>query len=202
MRAVEDVHGVDVSALRVDAAGRTDSAIARSLLEASGIGGDAIDSGAERLRLATCTAYEELCPADLSALVAPGIARLLDVLAARPDDFRFSLVTGNFEPVARRKLAAAGIGHHFAEGQGGFGSDAEDRTELPPIARARAGDWPRERTVVIGDTPRDIACARADGIRVVGIATGPYPPEALAEADVVVERAEELGPVLDALAAA
>ena len=190
-----------MSGLRVDAAGRTDSAIARSLLEASGIGGDAIDSGAERLRLAACTAYEELCPADLSAHVAAGIAPLLDALAARPDAFRFSLVTGNFEPVARRKLAAAGIGHHFAEGQGGFGSDAEDRAELPAIARARAGDWPRERTVVIGDTPRDIACARADGVRVVGIATGPYPPDALAEADVVVERADELEQVLDALAA-
>ena len=196
------MHGVDVSAFRVDAAGRTDAAIARSLLEAAGIGGEAIDSQAEMVRLATCTAYEELCPGDLSALVAPGIATLLDALAARPDAFRFSLVTGNFERVARRKLAAAGIGHHFAEGQGGFGSDAEDRAELPAIARARAGDWPRERTVVIGDTPRDIACARADGIRVVGIATGPYPPDALAEADVLVERAEELGPVLDALAAA
>ena len=56
---------------------------------------------------------------------------------------------------------------------------------LPPIARARAGDWPRERTVVIGDTPRDIACARADGLRVIAVATGPFPVEALADADAV-----------------
>ncbi len=149
---------------------------------------------------ATCAAYETLCPADLSATVSPGIPAVLDALAARPEEFRFSLVTGNFERVARRKLAAAGIGHHFPEGQGGFGSDAEARAELPPVARERAGGWPRERTVVIGDTPRDIACARADGVRVVGIATGPYPPEALAAADVVVGGPGELVGVLEALA--
>jgi phosphoglycolate phosphatase-like HAD superfamily hydrolase len=38
---------------------------------------------------------------------------------------------------------------------------------------------------VIGDTPRDIACARADGVRVLAVATGPYPVEALGEADAV-----------------
>ena len=59
--------------------------------------------------------------------------------AARPDAFRFSLVTGNFERIARLKLARAGIGDWFPEGQGGFGSDAEDRALLPPIARERAG---------------------------------------------------------------
>ena len=160
----------------------------------------AVDGGAERVLAATCAAYEELCPADLREKVAPGIEAALEELAGRPEEFRFSLVTGNFEPVARLKLARAGIGHHFAPGQGGFGSDAEDRAALPPIARARAGDWPRERTVVIGDTPRDIACARADGVRVVGIATGPYPPEALEEADVVVGGPAELVGVLEALA--
>jgi len=185
-----------VTGIGVDAAGRTDLAIARALLEEAGVGAGAIDDGAERLRLAACTAYEELCPADLSAKVSPGIPAVLEALAARPGAFRLSLVTGNFELVARRKLAAAGIGAHFPEGQGGFGSDAESRDELPAIARGRAGDWPRERTVVIGDTPRDIACARADGVRVVGIATGPYPPDALRDADVVVETPAELEPVL------
>ena len=89
-------------------------------------------------------------------------------------------MTGNLEPVARLKLTRAGIGRHFASGQGGFGSDSEDRSDLPPIARARAAawnggePWPRERTVVVGDTPRDIACARADGVHVVAVPTGPF----------------------------
>ena len=73
---------------------------------------------------------------------------------------------------------------------------------LPAIARRRAGGddgepWPRRRTVVIGDTPRDIACARADGVRVAAIATGPYGPEELTAADAVARDAGELGAVLE-----
>ena len=118
-----------------------------------------------------------------------------------PRPYRLALVTGNFEPVARRKLASAGIGGYFAAGQGGFGSDAEDRSELPAVARVRAGGWPRERTVVIGDTPRDIACARADQVRVIGVATGPFAAEALADADAVVDSARAVLPVLADFAA-
>jgi phosphoglycolate phosphatase-like HAD superfamily hydrolase len=57
--------------------------------------------------------------------------------------------------------------------------------------------WPRERTVVIGDTPRDIACARADGVLVAAVATGPFAVEALAEADAVADDARSLLPVLE-----
>jgi phosphoglycolate phosphatase-like HAD superfamily hydrolase len=127
------------------------------------------------------------------------VPEALASLGERQDAFRFSLVTGNYERVARLKLARAGIGAWFPEGQGGFGSDSEQREHLPPIARSRAGDWPRERTIVIGDTPRDIACARADGLRVLAVATGPYAVEALADADAVVDSAEALLPVLEDL---
>ena len=49
---------------------------------------------------------------------------------------------------------------------------------------------------MIGDTPRDIACARADGVRVVAVATGPYSAEALADADAVVDGVRAALPVL------
>jgi phosphoglycolate phosphatase-like HAD superfamily hydrolase len=143
--------------------------------------------------------YEEVCPADLSPRLAPGIPELLSALAERPAEFALSLVTGNLEPVARLKLERAGLGHWFAAGQGGFGSDSSIRAQLPPIARARYCDppWPRSRTVVIGDTPRDIACARADGVRVAAVATGPFAVEALAGADAVADDARALMPVLE-----
>ncbi len=182
--------------MQVEAAGRTDAAIARDLLRHAGVEDAAIDARAGEVAAAAVAAYEALCPPDLSAFVAPGVPAALDALAADPAVYRQALVTGNLEAIARRKLASAGIGHHFAAGQGGFGSDAEDRSELPAVARTRAGDWARERTVVIGDTPRDIACARADGVRVIAIATGPFPPEALADADAVVDGASALLPVL------
>jgi phosphoglycolate phosphatase-like HAD superfamily hydrolase len=192
------VEGLD--GVRVEAAGRTDMAIARDLLAGAGVSPAAVDAGVARVIEATVAAYEELCPPDLSGKVAPGVPEVLAWVAAQPARFRSSLVTGNVEPVARLKLARAGLGGYFPPGQGGFGSDAESRSELPAVARARAGDWPRERTVVIGDTPRDIACARADGVRVVAVATGPFAIEALAGADAVVDDARALPPVLDDLA--
>jgi phosphoglycolate phosphatase len=196
------VHGVELDGLTVEVAGRTDAAIARDLLRAAGVAEAAIDARAGEVARAVAAAYDELCPPDLSAYVAPGVVDTLDALAAEPERYRLALVTGNLEPVARRKLASAGIGHYFAAGQGGFGSDSEHRGELPAVARARAGGWARERTVVIGDTPRDIACARADRVRVIAVATGQFAAEALAEADAVVDGVRSALPVLADFASA
>jgi phosphoglycolate phosphatase len=197
--ALREVYGVDPpTAPRVEAAGRTDLEIARALALLAGVSAERIDAGLADFRLTAGAAYARLVPDDLSAHVAPGMVAVLEALAER-DDVLLSLVTGNLEPIARIKLRAAGLGRFFASGQGGFGSDAEDRLELPAIARRRAGDgapYPRSRTVIVGDTPRDIACARADGVRVVALATGPYGADELAAADVVVGSAHELLHVL------
>ena len=200
--AIRRVHGVDVPDGHVEAAGRTDGAIARTILTLAGVPAERIDERADDLRAACCDEYAQRCPPDLSDRVAPGVAELLDGLAAR-DDVSLSLVTGNYEPVARLKLARAGIGRFFVHGQGGFGSDSEDRAALPAIARRRAGGhqrpWPRERTVVIGDTPRDVACARADGVHCIAIATGPFPAAELVGADALVHHADELPGAIAAL---
>ncbi len=204
--ALREVHGIDPdSAARasLSPAGRTDGEIARALLLGSGVSARQIDERAGDVRGACCDAYARLCPPDLSEKVLPGIADLLSALSDR-DDVRLSLVTGNFEPVARLKLGRAGIGHHFTAGQGGFGSDAEDRATLPGIARKRAGHdgiaFARERAIVIGDTPRDIACARADGVRCFAVATGPFAVEDLTGADGVAHDGHQVRELLqDAL---
>ncbi|HTE61661.1 MAG TPA: haloacid dehalogenase-like hydrolase, partial [Solirubrobacteraceae bacterium] len=109
-RAAGAVHGVQLDGLPVEAAGRTDAAIARDLLRAAGVADAAIDARADDVAAAAVAAYEELCPPDLSAYVAPGVADALAALAEEPEIYRLALVTGNLEPVARRKLASAGIG--------------------------------------------------------------------------------------------
>ena len=195
------VHGLAALDGRVESAGRTDAAIVHDLLLRAGVSSEDADARWAEVQATAVERYRALCPPSLAAHVAPGIAELLPALAARPDEFRLSLVTGNLEPVARLKLARAGVGEWFAPGQGGFGSDHRSRPELVAIARRRAGGWPRERAVVIGDTPRDIACARADGVRVVAVATGPFAVTALADADAVVDDARALLPVLEDLAA-
>jgi phosphoglycolate phosphatase-like HAD superfamily hydrolase len=193
IRAVWDVP--DPRAARVEPAGRTDPEIVRAMLLDLGVDAARIDAGMNDFRVAAGEAYARLVPDDLSDRLVPGMEAVLDELAGR-EDVVLSLVTGNLETIARLKLRAAGIGHRFASGQGGFGSDDEDRSRLPGVARRRAGDGagphPRERTVVIGDTPRDIACARADGVLCVAVTTGPFRASQLGGADAVVASAGEL----------
>lgn len=196
---VQEVYGIDPSGIRVETAGRTDPEIARLILVAAGVEAARIDAGLPELRIAVARVYAARETEDLREKVAPGMPELLAELAAS-EDVRLALLTGNLEPVARMKLRRAGINSFFASGQGAFGSDSEDRAMLAAVARRRAGSdtapWPRERTVVIGDTARDIACARADGCRCVAVATGPEGAEGLTGADAVVANASELGPVL------
>ena len=201
--AVREVHGVDVGRLRsgISPAGRTDGEIARLLLLDAGVSALAIDERAEDVRERCCANYVQLCPPDLSDMLVPGIAELVAWLAGR-EDVSLSLVTGNFEAVARLKLKRAGIGRHFPSGQGGFGSDSEDRAALPGIARKRAGhdgvSHPRRRTIVIGDTPRDIACARADEVRCFAVTSGPFEAAELGDADGIAEDAVQLRGLIDA----
>jgi phosphoglycolate phosphatase-like HAD superfamily hydrolase len=204
--ALKEVHGlgeIEHELRRViDPAGRTDPEIARAILLAHGISAERIDARADDVRIATGEAYARGCPADLSATVLPGVPELLASLAAR-DGVRLALVTGNYETVARVKLRAAGVGHWFESGQGGFGSDSEDRTDLPGIARERAGRdgeaHAQGRTIVIGDTPRDVACALADGVRCLGVETGRFNAAQLTGATAVAADAHALAPLIDAL---
>lgn len=195
--ALEEVHGVDASAIRTHIAtsGRTHGEIARAILLDAGVCLARVDFLADEVRERCCEAWARLAPDDLSGAVLPGVLELLDWLAGL-HDVKLGLLTGNYEPIARLKVARAGIGRFFPAGQGAFGSDAEDRTALPAIARRRAGTcrtpYPRHETIVIGDTPRDISCARADGLRCVAVASGPFGAEALTDADAVAHDAFEL----------
>ena len=111
----------------------------------------------------------------------PGLPVLLDVLAARADVL-LGLLTGNVALGAQLKLESFGLWQYFR--CGAYGSDSGDRNTLVPVAQARARalvsrDFLPSQILVIGDTPRDIACARAHGARVLAVATGSYSIEEL-----------------------
>jgi phosphoglycolate phosphatase len=182
--ALQAVHGIDAGTVR-------------STLSPAG----RIDDRALDVREECCRIYVEIVSEDLSHTVVPGMGELLAWLSSH-EDVVLSLVTGNFETIARVKLKRAGIGRYFPSGQGAFGSDAEDRAALPPIARRRAGPtghpYPRERTIVVGDTPRDIACAHADDLRCFAVPTGPFPAADLTQADAVAASTAELRDLLRA----
>lgn len=113
--------------------------------------------------------------------VLPGVHELLDALHARArrrGDVTLGLLSGNYRKAAQLKLAAAGLDWSrfpitvLAE-------DGGHRNDLPAAAMRQYEAWKGrpiapQRVVVVGDTPRDIACARAHGCEVLAVATGRY----------------------------
>ncbi|HKV84102.1 MAG TPA: HAD family hydrolase [Ktedonobacterales bacterium] len=153
-------------------AGMTDIAILRRAFDARIVDGDLAHNLPEFFACAA-TAYERLVPADLRGYHTPHARRTLDWLAER--GARLGLVTGNIERIAWLKLRAAGLADYFA--YGAFGDEAEERAELPALALARAqthyaATFAAEDVYVVGDTPADIACGAACGLRTVAVATG------------------------------
>ena len=116
--------------------------------------------------------------------IKPGIYELLEKLSLIKD-IHLGLLTGNIEPGARIKLDPFGLNKYFPTGA--FGSDDEDRNELLPIALRRFEDQCRrnigiDECIIIGDTPRDVFCAKIYGAKCLGVATGPYSIDELKDA--------------------
>lgn len=121
------------------------------------------------------------------AKACPGVFPLLDRLAAA-EGVTLGLLTGNFEETGSLKLRSAGIEpglFHIHVWGDDSPHEPPSRDQLPGIGLdryrsrfSRAAD-PR-RTVIIGDTPHDVACARAHNCRALGVATGQFTREQLA----------------------
>lgn len=109
----------------------------------------------------------------------PGIPELLPALHARPGAV-LGLLTGNFSGASKLKLTHYSLAHFFDFGA--FADDSHDRNLLGPVALRRAREIygadafpdPARDVLIIGDTTRDIACARACGARVLAVATGKH----------------------------
>lgn len=123
--------------------------------------------------------------------VYPGVAELFAALSTRPDA-TLGLLTGNTAGGAAAKVRHFDLASHFAFGA--YGCDHADRNRLGPIALERAAvhagrNFSAAETWVIGDTPKDIACAHAIGARCLAVATGYFSAAELDAhgADLVVE---------------
>jgi phosphoglycolate phosphatase-like HAD superfamily hydrolase len=108
--------------------------------------------------------------------VKPGVEALLEGLSEQ-EGIYVGLLTGNIQRGARIKLGRFSLNHFFPVGA--FGDDSEDRNLLLPIAVRRLADKrgvtvPYSHCVVVGDTPRDVACARVHQAPCLAVATGPY----------------------------
>lgn len=133
----------------------------------------------------------------------PGVRELLERLN-KLDNVLVGLLTGNVLQGAQLKLRRWNLEPYFRFGA--FGDDHENRSVLAQIAldkaRALSGrPFSGAETTVIGDTPKDIACARAIGARAVAVATGSISREALAacEPDALLDSFEDHEAALRAL---
>ena len=179
----KDMFGRDLTAI-APKAGRTDRAILLDTLALAGVAEPRAHVDDFLAALARqVAALDGSAEAEVRAL--PGAAAAIATLAAA--GARQSVLTGNIRPLATAKLAAAGLGEHLDLDVGAYGDVHEGRAELVPVARqaARAAygaDFGGQSTVLIGDTPLDVAAALATGARAVGVATGSFSAADLAAA--------------------
>lgn len=186
-----ELYGRELTAV-APKAGRTDRAIALDTLSLAGIQEPRAQVDSFLAELARrIDALNGTVPGQVRAL--PGAAAALAAIASA--GIPQSVLTGNIRPLAELKLGAAGLGDLLDFGIGAYGDVHEVRAELVDVARRAAkttyvSDFAGEATVLVGDTPLDVAAALATGARVVGVATGSYPAAALAEAGAHVVLAD------------
>jgi len=172
-RAMEKLYGVNRGLQGLEIAGRTDKWIVEQLLGREGKG-----NGAEEIAR-FLDVYVELLAEELplrNGGLHPGVLGILEAAHLRPELVQ-ALLTGNIEKGARLKLTRYGVNHFFEFGA--FADDSSIRNELGPHAKRRAmehhgEEFPSERIFVIGDTPHDVACARAIGAKAIAVATGSF----------------------------
>ena len=173
-RAFEEVFGVPEAFAEVSMAGRTDRWLVETALERHGVTATSERLAAFRARYLALLDAAIGEPGCGRRGVMPGVREALARLRAR-DDAHLALLTGNYAEGARIKLEHFGLWDHFA--WGAFGDDHAERDALARAAVAEASARgialaDPAHAIVIGDTPFDIACARAAGARVVAVATG------------------------------
>ena len=174
-------HGISMS-------GKTDPQIALELMAALAVDDEearrhlpAVLEGLEReLEGAADTIREK-------GHVHPGVEDLLRRLHKRPGVVQ-SVLTGNLAANGALKVAAFGLERWLDMDIGAYGSDDHDRTKLVPIAILKAArryghHFRPEEVWVIGDTPRDLECARAGGARCLLVGTGRYSYDDLLKED-------------------
>jgi phosphoglycolate phosphatase len=172
-RTLEDMTGIPDGFETIDCAGKTDPSIIKEAMQTWGL---STENGA----------LEEFIEEYLKRLafymtlgrghVKPGIYELLNRLA-EDEQIHLGLLTGNIQRGARLKLEPFSMNSFFPFGA--FGDDEEDRNLLLPIAKNRFTEMSGIETVysdciIIGDTPRDVTCARKYDAPCIAVATGRY----------------------------
>lgn len=205
-QALINIFGTAGKLLEISFSGKTDLHIVGEALEDTGITIEQIWEMFPKIESEFMAVIENLSKSGPVFRRCPAVE---DLLIQLQNDSRYviSLLTGNIEKLAWEKLSQVSLQAYFNR-SGAFGSDSEDRLQLPAIACQRISNLLGvesllpEQFIIIGDTPRDIACARHFGAKVLAVATGNTKLEDLANAqpDLLFETLSDTDKVLSALA--
>lgn len=178
--AFEEISGIPDALHGIGLAGRTDELILQDALNKHALQWNAAQVAQFKTRYYVHLAEDMQKPRPLRR-VMPGFPELLEHLHGH-DHIHIGLLTGNWAQSAEIKLAHFDLWKYFDFGA--YADDESDRNKLVPHALRRAQEQfgviaARDRVYVIGDTPRDIECARPHGAMAVAVATGEYSFEQL-----------------------
>jgi len=163
--AAERLTGRRILSDSAEFAGRTDVQIAHLLLRQGGIRDPKPEQAAELVRLYVEELARQIAVRPYFALGDPAAAvRALTAIGAI-----IGLGTGNVPRGAEIKLSSAGIAHLFDLARGGYGDQGRDRAEVLAVGARRCDPSGKLPVVVVGDTPRDVAAARAIAAACVGV---------------------------------
>lgn len=178
--ALVEVFGTAGDVDAYDFTGRTDPGIVLDLVTGAGVPERDVRAGLPRMRELYTGRLDAALERDGMRLL-PGVVEILERLEAR-EDVVVALLTGNWEPGAKAKLARFDLNRFFPFGA--FGCDGVERSELPPFAldraeRVRGRRFLPEEVLIIGDSIHDVSCAHAHGIPCLAVGTGRTPESAL-----------------------
>lgn len=181
--ALEQVFGTAGPLADYHMSGKTDPRIVLDLMTAVGFAPHEITTKLPQVYELMAARAREIFPhRDMHP--CPGVPEMLASLQHH-EGVVLGLLTGNAHLTAPMKLSAAGIDPvQFKVGV--YGSDALDRNLLPAIGIERANqltghEFSGYNTVIIGDTPADILCARAGKVTAVAVASGWHSATTLAK---------------------
>jgi phosphoglycolate phosphatase len=195
--AVAEVTGIRPTPEPRDYGGRLDTEIAEMLLAAVGA---KLTQVADVLIVLQRLVAERHAELRAQTSTYPGVDALLAKLAGT--GVRQTVVTGNLAAIARLKLDAGGLIPPIEPNCGGYGDSAPNRAAVAQVAldRLSAAGWQPDlgEVWIVGDTPRDLACARAIGVRCALVATGRRTVDELAGlgADIVLPDLSDPRPLL------
>lgn len=175
-KVLKDTFGIEMnSRIHIDFAGRTDFGIITSIFKSLNLNQqlflDNKDLIYEKINLEF---QSQLSKSELEVL--DGVVNLLNLLH-QDERFKIGLVTGNFKLNARTKLKVANLLHYFDFGA--YGDNFPNRLDLPKtallIAKEKYPDVSAKKTLVVGDTHRDIQSAKHNRMKSMAVATGNTP---------------------------